>query len=62
MELVLRAAISGLIVAVASDVARRSTLLGAVIVSLPDGRSVRRVGTERPSARYRQLSAYATMR
>lgn len=35
MELLLRAAISGVIVALASEAARRSTLLGAVIVSLP---------------------------
>jgi uncharacterized membrane protein (GlpM family) len=35
VELLLRAAISGVIVALASEVARRSTLLGAVIVSLP---------------------------
>jgi len=35
VELLLRAAVSGAIVALASEVARRSTLLGAVIVSLP---------------------------
>jgi hypothetical protein len=35
VELLLRAAVSGLIVALASEAARRSTLLGAVIVSLP---------------------------
>jgi len=35
VELVLRAAVSGVIIALASEVARRSTLLGAVIVSLP---------------------------
>ena len=35
MELVVRALVSGVIIAVASEVARRSSLLGAVIVSLP---------------------------
>ena len=35
MYLLLKAALSGLIVAVASEVARRSSLLGAVLVSLP---------------------------
>jgi hypothetical protein len=35
VELVLRAVISGAVVVAASEVARRSTLLGAVIVSLP---------------------------
>lgn len=35
MYLLLKAAISGLIVAFASEAARRSTLLGAVLVSLP---------------------------
>jgi F0F1-type ATP synthase assembly protein I len=35
VELLLRAAVSGVIIAAASEVARRSTLLGAVIVSLP---------------------------
>jgi uncharacterized membrane protein (GlpM family) len=35
VELLARAAISGVIVALASEAARRSTLLGAVIVSLP---------------------------
>jgi uncharacterized membrane protein (GlpM family) len=35
VELLLRAAVSGVIVALASEAARRSTLFGAVIVSLP---------------------------
>jgi len=35
VELVVRALVSGVIIAVASEVARRSSLLGAVIVSLP---------------------------
>ena len=35
MEILVRAAISGFIIAVASEVARRSSLLGAVIISLP---------------------------
>ena len=35
MELLVRAAISGLIIAVASELARRSSLLGAVVISLP---------------------------
>jgi hypothetical protein len=35
VELLLRAAVSGAIIVLASEVARRSTLLGAVIVSLP---------------------------
>jgi hypothetical protein len=35
VELILRAAVSGVIVAVASEVARRSTILGAVLISLP---------------------------
>ncbi|HEX4746476.1 MAG TPA: DUF3147 family protein [Gaiellaceae bacterium] len=35
MELLVRAAVSGVIIALASEAARRSTLLGAVIVSLP---------------------------
>jgi uncharacterized membrane protein (GlpM family) len=35
MELLLRAVISGVLVALASEVARRSSILGAVIVSLP---------------------------
>jgi hypothetical protein len=35
VELILRAAISGVIVVAASELARRSSLLGAVLVSLP---------------------------
>ena len=35
MQLLLKAAISGVIVAVASEIARRSSLLGAVLISLP---------------------------
>jgi uncharacterized membrane protein (GlpM family) len=35
MYLLLKAAISGIVVAVASEAAKRSTLLGAVLVSLP---------------------------
>ena len=35
MYLLLKAAISGVIVAAASEVARRSSLLGAVLISLP---------------------------
>lgn len=35
MELLVRAAISGVIVAVASEAARRSSILGAVVISLP---------------------------
>ena len=35
MYLVLKAVISGVIVALASEAARRSTLLGAILVSLP---------------------------
>lgn len=35
MYLLVKAAISGLIVAAASEVARRSSLLGAVLISLP---------------------------
>jgi F0F1-type ATP synthase assembly protein I len=35
VELLYRAAVSGAIIALASEAARRSTLLGAVIVSLP---------------------------
>lgn len=35
MELVVRAAISGLIVVAAGELARRSSLLGAVLISLP---------------------------
>ncbi|MFO7571319.1 MAG: DUF3147 family protein [Gaiellaceae bacterium] len=35
MELVVRAAISGVIIALASELARRSSILGAVIISLP---------------------------
>ena len=35
MELLVRAAVSGVLVAAASEVARRSTIFGAVIVSLP---------------------------
>ena len=35
MYLVLKALLSGVIIAVASEVARRSSLLGAVLVSLP---------------------------
>lgn len=35
MELLLRAAISGLIVALAAELARRSSILGAVLISLP---------------------------
>ncbi|MGZ8783500.1 MAG: DUF3147 family protein [Gaiellaceae bacterium] len=35
MHLLWKALVSGLLVAVASEVARRSTLLGAVLISLP---------------------------
>lgn len=35
MELLARAAISGVIVALASEAARRSSILGAVLISLP---------------------------
>ena len=35
MYLVLKALLSGVVVAVASEVARRSSLLGAVLISLP---------------------------
>ena len=35
MHLLIKAGVSGLIVAAASEAARRSTLLGAVLVSLP---------------------------
>jgi hypothetical protein len=35
VELLVRAAISGVVIAVASELARRSTLLGAVVISLP---------------------------
>ncbi len=35
MYLVLKALLSGVIIAVASEVARRSSLLGAVLISLP---------------------------
>lgn len=35
MYLLLKAAISGLVIAFASEAARRSTLLGAILVSLP---------------------------
>ncbi len=35
MQLVLKAVISGIIVAAASEIARRSSLLGAVLISLP---------------------------
>jgi hypothetical protein len=35
MELVVRAAISGVIIVAAAEVARRSSLLGAVLISLP---------------------------
>ena len=35
MYLVLKAVISGVVVALASEAARRSTLLGAILVSLP---------------------------
>ena len=35
MELIVRAAISGVIIAAASELARRSSLLGAVLISLP---------------------------
>lgn len=35
MYLLLKALLSGLIIAVASEVARRSSLLGAVLISLP---------------------------
>lgn len=35
MELLLRAVISGVLVALASEAARRSSILGAVVVSLP---------------------------
>src|SRR5262245_64169701 len=35
MELLFRAALSGLIIAAASELARRSSILGAVLISLP---------------------------
>jgi F0F1-type ATP synthase assembly protein I len=35
VELLVRAAISGILIAVASEAARRSSLLGAVVISLP---------------------------
>ena len=35
MYLLLKALLSGLVIAVASEVARRSTLLGAILISLP---------------------------
>lgn len=35
MEILIRAAISGVIVALASELARRSSILGAVLISLP---------------------------
>ena len=35
MELILRAALSGVIIVVASEAARRSSILGAVLISLP---------------------------
>ncbi|HUG63645.1 MAG TPA: DUF3147 family protein [Gaiellaceae bacterium] len=35
MDLLVRAAISGVIIALASEAARRSSILGAVIISLP---------------------------
>jgi hypothetical protein len=35
MQLLLKAAVSGIVVALASEAARRSALLGAVLVSLP---------------------------
>jgi hypothetical protein len=34
-QLIVKAAVSGVVIAVASEVARRSTFVGAVIVSLP---------------------------
>ncbi|MBJ7342299.1 MAG: DUF3147 family protein, partial [Solirubrobacteraceae bacterium] len=35
MYIVVKALVSGIIIAAASEVARRSTLLGAIIISLP---------------------------
>lgn len=35
MQLLLKAVISGIVIAAASEAARRSTLLGAVLISLP---------------------------
>lgn len=35
MELLLKAVVSGIVIAAASEVARKSSLLGAVLVSLP---------------------------
>ena len=35
MYLILKAAISGVLIAAASEIAKRSTLLGAVLISLP---------------------------
>ncbi len=35
MELLVRAAVSGVLIAAASELARRSSILGAVIISLP---------------------------
>lgn len=35
MELLLRAAVSGVIIVLASELARRSSILGAVLISLP---------------------------
>lgn len=35
MELLVRAAISGVLIALASEAARRSSILGAVLISLP---------------------------
>ena len=35
MQLLLKAVVSGVLIAVASEVARRSSLLGAVLISLP---------------------------
>lgn len=35
MQLAVKAIVSGVLIAVASEIARRSTLLGAIIISLP---------------------------
>jgi hypothetical protein len=35
VELLVRAVVSGLIIAIASEVARRSSLLAAILLSLP---------------------------
>ncbi len=59
MQLVVKALVSGVLVAAASEVARRSSLLGAVIISLPITSILALIWLYRDTGDTAQVSAFS---